>query len=128
MAKPSPEHLSRRERQIMDILYEHGSSTAAEVLDRMADPPSYSAVRAALRVLGDKGHITHTREGHHYLFRPVVTRARAGKTATRRLLDTFFNGSAEQAVAALIEDADGADQEELDKIAALIDRARKDGR
>ncbi len=128
MAKPSPEHFSRRERQIMDILYEHGSSTAAEVLDRLADPPGYSAVRAALRVLGEKGHITHTREGHHYVFRPVVPRARARKAATRRLLDTFFDGSTEQAVATLIEDADGFDHDELDKIAELIDRARKDGR
>ena len=128
MAKPSPEHLSRRARQIMDILYEHGSSTAAEVLDRLADPPGYSAVRAALRVLGDKGHITHAREGHHYVFRPVVPRAQARKTAARRLLKTFFNGSTEQAVAALIEDADGFERQELDKLAELIDKARKEGR
>ena len=112
----------------MDILYEHGSSTAAEVLDRLADPPSYSAVRAALRVLVEKGHVTHRREGHHYVFRPVVPRARARKTATRRLLKTFFDGSTEQAVAALIEDADGFDRQELDKLAELIDKARKDRR
>jgi len=128
MAKPSAAHLSRRERQIMDILYEHCSSTAAEVRERLPDPPSYSAVRAALRVLGEKGHINHTREGHHYVFRPVVPRTRARKTATRRLLKTFFNGSTEQAVAALIEDTGGFDREELDKLAELIDKARKEGR
>ena len=128
MRQPSPDHLSRRERQIMDILYERSSVTAAEVLESLADPPSYSAVRAALRVLEEKGHITHRREGHKYVFRPVVSRRRAQKKATQRLLKTFFEGSTERAVTALIEDGKGLDADELDRIATLIDQARKEGR
>jgi len=128
MQQPSPEHLSRRERQIMDILYEQGSVTAAGVLASLSDPPSYSAVRAALRVLEEKGHITHQREGHKYVFRPVVSRRRAQKTATQRLLKTFFEGSTEQAVTALIKRGKSLDADELDRIAALIEQARKEGR
>ncbi len=126
--QPLPEHLSRRERQIMDILYEQGSVSAAGVLERLPDPPSYSAVRAALRVLEEKGHITHKRDVHRYRFRPVVSRRRAQKKATSHLLKTFFDGSAEKAVAALIEDREDFDGAELDRIAALIDKARKEGR
>jgi len=128
MRQPSPEHLSRRERQIMDILYERGSVTAAEVLESLADPPSYSAVRAALRILEEKGHIIHKREGQKYVFRTVVSRRRAQKKATQRLLKTFFEGSTAKAVTALIEDGKSLDADELDRIAMLIDRARKEGR
>ena len=128
MPQPSPEHLSRRERQIMDVLYERGSATAAEVLERIPDPPSYSAVRATLRVLAEKGHVTHRRDGHHYVFRPVVSRERAQKKATRRLVKTFFGGSPEKAVAALLEDTERLEPAELDRIAELIARAREEGR
>ena len=128
MPQPTAEHLSRRERQIMDILYEQGSATAADVLEKLPDPPSYSAVRAALRVLEEKGHIGHKREGHSYVFRPVVPRRTAQKKATQRLLKTFFGGSPEKAVAALIEDGERIDDAQLDRLAALIDRARQEGR
>ncbi len=128
MPQPSPEHLSRRERQIMDILYERGSASAAEVLQDLADPPSYSAVRAALRVLEEKGHISHERRGHKYVFRPIVSRRSAQRTATRRLVKTFFEGSREKAVAALLGDAENLNADELDRIAELIEQARREGR
>lgn len=128
MSQPSPEQLSRRERQIMDVLYERGSATAAEVLEGLPDPPSYSAVRAALRILEEKGHIRHERAGQKYVFSPVVPRRQAQKKATQRLVRTFFDGSRAQAVAALLGDADGLDAEELDRIAALIEQAREEGR
>lgn len=128
MSQPSPEHLSRRERQIMDILYERGAATAAEVLEGLPDPPSYSAVRAALRILEEKGHVTHQRRGQRYVFSPVVSRRQAQKRATQRLLRTFFDGSRAQAVAALLGDARDLDQDDLDRIAALIEQAREEGR
>jgi len=128
MSQPSPEHLSRRERQIMDILYERGEASAAEVLEALPDPPSYSAVRAALRILEEKGHVSHERRGQKYVFSPVVSRRQAQKKATQRLVKTFFDGSREKAVAALLGDARRLDAEELDRIAELIAQARKEGR
>ncbi|MGD8817447.1 MAG: BlaI/MecI/CopY family transcriptional regulator [Acidobacteriota bacterium] len=128
MPHPSPEHLSRRERQIMDILYERGEASAAEVLEALPDPPSYSAVRAALRILEEKGHVSHERRGQRYVFSPVVSRRQAQKKATQRLVKTFFDGSREKAVAALLGDARQLDAEELDRIADLIEDARKEGR
>jgi predicted transcriptional regulator len=128
MPQPAPEHLSRRERQIMDILYERSSATAAQVLAALPDPPSYSAARAALRILEEKGHVTHTRDGHRYVFEPVVSRHQARKKATQRLLKTFFDGSREKAVAALLGDAEKLTDDELARIAELIDAARKAGR
>ncbi len=127
MAQPPPDRLSRRERQIMDILYERGRATAADVLEALPDPPSYSAVRAALRVLEEKGHIDHERQGHRYVFRPVVSRRSAQRRATQRLLKTFFDGSREKAVAAIVGDAKNLDAGELERIAALIERARSEG-
>jgi len=128
MSQPSPEHLSRRERQIMDILYERGSATAAEVLEGLPDPPSYSAVRAALRILEEKGHVSHQRRGQKYVFSPVISRRQAQKKATQRLLKTFFDGSREKAVAALLGDGRQLDEDELQRIADLIEQARKEGR
>jgi len=128
MSQPSPEHLSRRERQIMDILYERGEASAAAVLDALPDPPSYSAVRAALRILEEKGHVSHERRGQKYVFSPVVSHRQAQKKATQRLVKTFFDGSREKAVAALLGDARQLDAEELDRIAELIAQARKEGR
>ena len=126
--QPSQEYLSRRERQIMDILYEQGSASAQDVLELLADPPSYSAVRAALRVLEEKGHVSHKREGHKYVFQPVISRRTAQKNATQRLLRTFFEGSTANAVTALLEEGGDLDDSELDRLAELIDKAREEGR
>lgn len=126
--KPVKEGLSRRERQIMDVIYGRGRATAAEVMEGLPDPPSYSAVRAMLRVLEEKGHLRHDQQGPRYVFLPTVPREQARRSALRQLVQTFFDGSTEQAVAALIDESDrvlsGA---ELDRLARLIDQARKEG-
>jgi len=121
------EKLSRRERQIMDVLYERGRATAAEILAALPDPPSYSAIRALIKVLEDKGHVKHQEDGPRYVFTPSVPRAKARKNAVRHLLQTFFDDSAGEAVASLLG-ASGSKlkPEELDKIEELIARARKD--
>lgn len=120
-------HLSRRERQIMDIVYRLDQATAAEVLEALPDPPSYSAVRALLRVLEDKGHLEHQRLGARYVFRPTVAREQARKSAMRQLVDTFFDGSSGEAAAALLDDAT-LSSEDLTRLGGLIDKARKEGR
>ena len=119
--------LSRRERQIMDVIYRLSRATAAEVLDNLADPPSYSAVRALLRVLEEKGHITHEQDGPRYVFLPTVPRTDASRTALRHLVDTFFDGSAEKVVAALLGGGAQLSDEELGRIADLVSKARKEG-
>src|SRR5688572_28079436 len=120
--------LSRRERQIVDILYTQGRATAAEVQAALPDPPSYSAVRAMLRILEDKGHVRHEQDGPRYIYLPTVGRDRAKKTALRHVLQTFFNGSAEQALSALLDESDTRLSDlELDRLARLIDRARHTG-
>jgi predicted transcriptional regulator len=119
--------LSRRERQILDILYAKGSATAAEVRDAMDDPPSYSAVRALLRILEDKGHATHQANGTRYIYLPSVPLERARNSALTRIVKTFFDGSAAQAAAALV-DSGSLSKDELERLSALIDRARKEGR
>ena len=121
--------LSRRERQIMDVLYRRGQAAASEVLDGLPDPPSYSAVRAMLRLLEEKGVVTHEEDGPRYVYRPVVARDKALRSELRRVLRTFFDNSAEQAVAALL-DLEGKDLStaELDRLAKLIDDARQEGR
>src|SRR5262245_36319935 len=117
--------LSRRERQIMDILYRTGAATAAEVLQAIPDPPSYSAVRAMLRVLEEKGHVRHEEQGPRYVFLPIVGRDKAKRSEVRRLLDTFFEGSTEKAVAALLDvSSSSLTEEELDRMARLIEKAR----
>ena len=129
MAKPSPSQLSRRERQIMDIIYQNGQATAAEVLERLPDPPSYSAVRAMLRVLEDKGHLRHEEQGPRYVYLPTLPRDKARSSALKQVVQTFFEGSTEQAVAALLGMSPVAlSDEELDRLARLIDQARKEGR
>ncbi|MHB1556965.1 MAG: BlaI/MecI/CopY family transcriptional regulator [Isosphaeraceae bacterium] len=121
--------LSRRERQIMDVVYRRGRATAAEVLEEMPDPPSYSAVRAMLRVLEEKGELRHEQDGPRYVFLPTVPREQARRSALRNLVRTFFDGSTEQAVAALLDPADGKlSDDELARLARLINRARKEGR
>ena len=128
MTTESP-HLSRRERQIMEIVYELGKASAADVRERMPDPPSYSAVRAMLRILEEKGHIRHEQDGPRYVFLPTVPREQASENALRRLVRTFFDGSPEGAMAALLDLEGGdLDDEALRRIARKIDEARKEGR
>lgn len=117
--------LSRRERQIMDILLREGQATASEVQAAMPDAPSYSAVRALLRVLEEKGHARHEQDGPRYLYKPVIARERAKRSAMKHLLHTFFEGSHEQAVAALLDEASTSlSDAELDRLAKVIDRHR----
>ena len=118
--------LSRRERQIMDILIAREKASAAEVQAAMADPPSYSAVRATLRIMEEKGHIRHEQQGATYVYLPKVAPERAKRSALRHMLDTFFNGSPEQVMAALLDSKPSP--EELERIAAMIEQARKQGR
>ena len=126
---PAAETLTRRERQIMDILYARGRATAHEVLADLADPPSYSAVRALLRLLEERGHITHEQEGTRYIFLPAVARGDARKTALAHVVKTFFEGSVAQAVATLVESSrTKLSREELDRLGDMIDRAKKEGR
>lgn len=124
MSQNAPPALSRRERQIMDIVYRRGKATAAEVLDDLPDPPSYSAVRAALRLLEERGRLKHEMDGRRYLYLPTEPRGQARATALRHLVRTFFNGSPEQVVNALIEDVRPSDAE-LDRLATLIEQARR---
>jgi BlaI family transcriptional regulator, penicillinase repressor len=123
------EGLSRRERQIMEVLYRRGKATAAEVRAAIEDAPGYSAIRALLRVLEEKGHVRHQAEGPKYVYVPVVGREKAKRSAVKHVLDTFFGGSPEQAVVALL-DVSGArlTREELDRISELIEQAKKEGR
>ena len=120
-------HLSRRERQIMDVVYQRGEATAAEVLEALPDPPSYSAVRALLRVLEGKGHVRHRRQGPRYVFLPTVSRETARRSALARVVQTFFDGSNQAAVAALI-DQSSLSRADLDRLEHLTDRARQEGR
>ncbi|HWO26792.1 MAG TPA: BlaI/MecI/CopY family transcriptional regulator [Kofleriaceae bacterium] len=125
---PTPP-LSRRERQIMEILYAARGLTAAEVREQMHDPPGYSAVRALLRILEEKGHVRHEQRGPRYVFSPVVSQAKARRSAVKALVQTFFGGSTEQAVAALIDESRAKlSGTELDRLADLIAAARKEGR
>jgi predicted transcriptional regulator len=129
---PDPEELiselSRRERQIMDFLYQNGRATAAEVQANLPDPPSYSAVRAMLRVLEEKGHVRHQQDGPRYVYVPSVARERAKRSALRHVVRTFFDGSPEEVVAALLDDrASKLSDDELARLARLIARARQEG-
>ena len=120
--------LSRRERQIMDILYRTGKATAAEVREAMPDAPSYSAVRAMLRILEEKGHLSHEQDGPRYVFLPAEPRDQAKRSALRHLVETFFEGSVEQTVAALLDtESKGLKPSELDKLSRMIEEARKKG-
>ncbi|MGA2135756.1 MAG: BlaI/MecI/CopY family transcriptional regulator [Bryobacteraceae bacterium] len=121
--------LSRRERQIMDILYGRGKSSASEVREAMPAAPSYSAVRAMLRVLEEKGHIRHQAEGLKYVYLPTVARDKAKRSAVKHLVDTFFKESPEQVVAALLDvSATRLTRAELDRMAEMIEKARREGK
>lgn len=124
--KEPPLDLSRRERQIMDVVYRRGSATAAEITADLPDPPTSTAVRTMLRILEDKGHLTHEQDGVRYVYRAVVDRQQARESVITHVLRTFFDGSAEQAMATLI-DRSGSDltDAELARLAGLIAKARK---
>jgi predicted transcriptional regulator len=126
MSQPT---LSRRERQIMDAIFRLGRATAAEIRDAMADPPSYSAVRAQLRTLEDKGHLKHEEDGPRYVYLPKVRPEQARRSALRHMVDTFFGGSAAEAASALLDShSTKLSPAELDQLAEAIDKARKEGR
>ena len=121
--------LSRRERQIMEIVYRRGEASAAEILADLPDPPTYSAVRGLLRVLVEKQHLRHRADGPRYVYTPIVTREKARTKAVTDLLDTFFDGSAAQAAAALLGSSRRKlSDEELDELDTLISEARSKGR
>jgi BlaI family penicillinase repressor len=111
----------------MDVIYARGQATAAEVVAALPDPPSYSAVRALLRILEQKGHLRHQEDGPRYVFVPTVSRDRARKSALRNLVRTFFDGSPAQAAAALIDQA-ALTEDDAARLAEMIERARKEGR
>jgi predicted transcriptional regulator len=121
--------LSRRERQIMEILYQRGKASTSEVREAMEDAPGYSAVRAMLRVLEEKGHVKHQEEGLKYVYIPTVAREKAKRSAVKHVLDTFFAGSPEQIVAALLDvSATRLTREELDRMSELIEKAKREGK
>ena len=122
---PEKDSLSRRERQIMDVLYRRGSATAAEVQQNIPDAPSYSAVRALLRILEEKGHVKHSYDGPRYVYAPIVSRPVAQKSALRQLVKTFFDGSTSNAVAALL-DMSGKElsESELERLAEMVEQAK----
>ena len=128
MPKPTDSHaLSRRERQIMDILYRHGRAAASDVRAELPGDPSDSTVRTQLRILEEKGHVRHQEEGLRYVYLPATPRRTARKKALRHLVETFFDGSAEQAVGALLGgDARRLSDDELDRITDLVEQARKE--
>lgn len=128
MAK-DPLNLSRRERQIMEAIYQLGRATVAQVIERMPDPPSYSAVRALLGILEEKGVLRHEQDGAKYVYLPMVAREKARTTALKSLVRTFFDGSSREAIAALLELPDAKlSSKELDALTELIERAKKEGR
>src|SRR3954464_6357792 len=126
MAKPP---LTRREREIMDIVYRLGRASAQEVLDNLADAPSYSAVRALLRLLEERGHVRHIEEGGRYVFLPAVPRSEARRKALSHVVATFFGGSVEDAMLTLVESSrNKLNANELERLAEIVERARKDGK
>ncbi len=128
MTKDELRNLSRRERQIMDILFEREQASAAEIHAGLPDRPTYSAVRAKLRVLEEKGHVRHEEKGLRYVYLPTISREAARRSALRRLVSTFFEGSVEQAVAALLDlSASRLSEQDLNRIEGLIEAARKEG-
>jgi len=130
MPKSDRDHtsLTRRERQIMDILYRRGRTTAGEVMEELPGNPHYSTVRTQLRVLEEKGHVSHEEQGLRYVYVPAVPRRAARKSALRHLVETFFDGSAEQVVAALLGgEGSRLTDEELERIAELVAKAKKEG-
>jgi len=128
-ASPTATDLSRRERQIMDVVYRLGRASVGDVLERIPEPPSYSAVRALMRILEEKGHLKHEQDGPRYVYLPTVPRESARRSALSHMVRTFFGGSTEAAVAALLDPSQNDISEaELARIATLISTARGQGR
>ena len=126
---PEKDTLSRRERQIMDILYSRGSATAAEVQQNIHDAPSYSAVRALLRILEEKGHVKHSYDGPRYVYSPIISRPVAQKSALKQLVKTFFDGSTSNAVAALLDmSSKELSETELERLAEIVEQAKHEGK
>lgn len=129
MKKKTPLDLGRRERQIMEAVYDHDPASVTDVLEALPAPPSYSAVRAILNNLEEKGHLKREKSGKKFLYRPTVARKSAQRSVLRRLVSSFFNGSTAQAAASLLEmDAEKLSEEELDRLAKVIEDAKKRGR
>src|SRR5215471_17782219 len=130
MLKPTPQlKLTRREREIMDIIYKLGRATAGDVMERLTGEPTYSTVRAQLRVLEEKGYVIHEEEGLRYVYTPKVPRHEVRQSALRHLVDTFFEGSTQKVVAALLgSEGTKVSHEELERIAELVEKARKGGK
>ena len=126
--RKSQRDLGRRERQIMDVIFQFGEASVADVLERLPDPPSYSAVRTMIRLLESKGFLRHRREGTKYIYRPRQSKKSASRSAVRHLIKTFFSDSAPDAVAAILDaSSEKLSEEDLDSIEQLIDEARKEG-
>ena len=119
------QELSRRERQILDVIYRLGRATASEVLERIDDAPTYTTVRGLLRVLESKGHIRHEEDDGRYVYYPVVTKQRAAKSAIRHVVKTFFDGSPSEALAALLGGERTLDAREIERLAEIVDEARR---
>jgi len=129
MPREPHEGLTRRERQIMDVLFRTGKGTVAEVMEQIPDPPSYSAVRATLRVLEDKGRVRHQQDGPRYVYVPAVATETARHAALQHIVNTFFDGSADRAMAALLQMGDAKITDgDLARLTALVKRARDEGR
>ena len=128
MGRPTPPGLSRREREVLDILYRRGRATATDVIEDLHDARSNSTVRTQLRALEQKGHVRHELEGNRFVYMPAVPRHAARRSALRHVLDTFFDGSTEKVVAALLGETRVVSDDELERIARLVARAREEGR
>ena len=129
MTKQTHSNLSRRERQIMDIIYKRAQATAMEVMENLPEPPGYSAVRAMLRLLEEKGYLKHQLDGLRYVYLPTVSREKARQSALKQMLQTFFDDSTEDAVATLLDISKSKlSKADLDRLSKLIDKARKEGR
>lgn len=127
-AKHSQDPLSSRERQIMDVIYALKKATATEVVDAIVDAPSRTTIRTLMRILEEKGHLKHTKRGREFVYQPTRPRTRAGRSAMRRVVETFFGGSLEQAVATHLADPQAdLSAEELERISDLIAQAKKKG-
>lgn len=124
--KKSPMDLGARERQIMTFIYRKGEATAVEVMEGISNPPSYSGVRAMLRILEDKGHLQHRKEGARYVYQPTISSAEAGRSAIDYMIQAFFSGSAERAVAALLDlKSNELSEGDLDRLASMIEKAKQ---
>ena len=129
MADKPGDGLSRREREILDVIYARGSATALEVVQGIPDPPTKTAIRTLLRILEDKGFVKHTQQGREYVYQPIRPRLRAGRSAFQRVLRTFFDGSLEKAVAAYLGDsASNLSEDEIQRLTELLHEARQKGK